>query len=202
MESPGIDVELGEHEYRIVPQRQARLYRKLFGPKGVVQELQNMDSLFGEESSFDSFFSVISDRLYAVLLVFIPDLMPEWEFEGYGSPTAAENDEYDDEGDRSPTHPQVIEALQTAVQVNGIGWVKKLSGFFDPAMVRAALTTYIAQQVRAQAETSATETGTESRSLPPTNGESRQTSSGTSDPTQSTPSASEETEATVSPSPA
>lgn len=192
MEQPGIDIELGDHEYRIIPQRQARLYRRLIGPKGVIAGMSNIGELLGEDSDMSAFLGVASDKLYEVLLIFIPDLMPEWEFEGYASESAAEREEYDETGDHSPTHPQVLNALQTAIQVNGVGWVKKILGFFDPVMVRAALTQWIAGQLQEQQRTRSG-IGSPSPSSPSTNGESASTSSGTSDPTPSTPSEPEET---------
>lgn len=184
MEVPGMDVELGARnakEYRVVAQPQARLTRKLFGEKGVLGSLEDLDlsGLEGDDA-VTSFFNLIQGRVYEVLHVFIPDLMPEWEFNGYASQTAADEDQYDEEADNSPTHPQVLNAFKTAIQVNGLGWVKKLQNFFDIRQIQAETKLSLARLGTAMRDR--LESGPTSQSSPQANGASDQTSSGESRP--------------------
>ena len=195
MEAPGITVALGGNEYRVIPQRQARLYRKLFSEKGVF-DLESLGELTAEADAA-SIYELASGRLYEVLHVFIPDLMPRWEFEGFASEQDAEQDNYMESADRSPTHPEVLAALQACVTVNGLKWVSKLKDFLDVRLIRATISQRLAQAVTAQQE--AQSNGEGSLSLPPESGISDPTPSGTTEPTPPTPT--EPVAASDSPSP-
>lgn len=180
-QAPGIDIELGEHSYRVVPQRQARLLRRLFGPEGVFGSLDELTDELTENTSFSSLYEMVGGRMYEVLKVFIPDLMPRWEFDGYGSQGHADQDEYNEDMDRSPTHPELLEALDAAIKVNGLTWLRRLQNFFDPNLLRAQINATLARaatEARGRISTSPT-----SPSSPPPSGESAPTNSGMRDPT-------------------
>lgn len=214
-EPAGIPVELGlgsdgepTHTYYLLPQRHAKLLRRLLGKKGVFSSFEEFADLSRAdddgEVDFEKFLHVSEGKLYEVLSVFIPDLMPRWEFEGFGSEKHMADDEYDEGMDRSPTGPQIEDAFQAAIQVNGLKWVKKLTGFFDPAIVRAEANAGLARWLRenarpaidgkAEEKTTETKSSGRSASSPPPNGGSAPTSSGTSETTRS-PSSKPEAEA-------
>lgn len=185
---PGIDVSLGGTDFIVVPQRQARLTRRLFGAEGVFSSFDELATATGEEASFDSFYELIAGRVFDVLCVFIPHpdggdkpFMPRWQFDGYASQTAADQDQYDEEADRSPTVPEIQEALRAAVQVNGLSWLSKIKNFVDPTVVKNQVTLAVARMGTAAQEAA----GTSPRSLnsPSASGESDPTTSGTSDQT-------------------
>src|SRR4051794_10748633 len=109
-------VNLGEHSYHLAPQRIAYLDKKL----GSLQELLDLDLAGGTGGLVQG----LGGNAYRLLKVFIPDLMPEWEWQGYGSPTAAERNEYDEEADRSPTFEQIVVAFEGVMAVNRIDLFK------------------------------------------------------------------------------
>jgi hypothetical protein len=210
--------------YEVVEQRHARLLRKLFGKKGVFRSVDEFTDLArnispdgedapdAEESaadltarSFEGLVHASEGKLYDVLKVFIPDLMPRYEFEGYGSEGHLDADEYVEEMDRSPSVPQITNAFRVAVQVNDLSWVKRLTGFFDSKMLKAEANLALARMFReardAMEGMDLSASGTSSPSLPAGNGTSASTSSGTTDPTPSEP-AESEAAASESPSPA
>lgn len=166
----GIDIRLGEHDYRVQPQRHAYLKRQLRGFAEGLSELQDI----GVEDVLD----LGTDQLYALLAVMIPDLMPKWEWDGYADPGAAERDEYDREHDHSPTPPEIKAALSAAIKVNEFDWVGQLKNFVGPDLIRTQIRASLAQWAADQARKSSTD----SVSLPPPNGGSAPTSSGQSDP--------------------
>lgn len=174
-DSFGIPAELGEHQYTIRPQRHAYLRRKL---SKLADSLTDMNVAEGETADVaNSLFDLLEDRAYEVLKVFIPDLMPQWEFEGYGSKESMENDSYDEDADRSPSMPQITNAFRQIVKVNDFDWVGQLKNFIGPDLIRAQMRSFLATQAMNR---------NSSRTLPssqPTNGASDQTSSGTAEPT-------------------
>lgn len=234
MEQPELEVDLGldldgnvTHTYTVLQQRHARLIRRLVGKKGVFrsldefQELTNLDTEDGgAEAAFERFLHAGEGKVYDVLHVFIPNLMPRYEFEGFASQTAYDEDQYDEDADRSPSVPQIRNAFTAAVEANGLEWLDKVRSFFDSGLLKAEVNMTLAkyaEQVREQMDQqvkkasdrsealpgSATEkpdltNGTGSQSSPPPSGESAPTSSGTTGPTRSEQS---ESEAAVSASP-
>lgn len=98
-------VRLGEHIVPVVSQRHARVRHLL--TSGDFETLLSPD---------------YGPRTYRLLSALIPALataMPEWEFNGYGSPEAAERDEYDEETDHSPTTAQIVDAFEAIIKVSG-----------------------------------------------------------------------------------
>lgn len=227
------------HTYHLVQQRHARLLKRLFGKTGVFRSMEEFTDLArsvapdespaGDEpesdreadgevddsaaaaAMFENLIHAAEGKLYELFTVFIPDLMPRWEFEGYGSERHLEEDEYVEELDRSPSVPQMVNAFEAAVQVNSLRWVKKVTGFFDSQMLRAEANLAISRLFREARERMDTINATSAKELPaeptsgndsqksqPQNGASASTSSGTSEPTPSEPA---ESEAAVSASP-
>lgn len=70
----GLDVELGDQTYKITPQRIGRLSRQLDAIfelfSGVAEGNADVEEL-------------ATDRLHEIFLVFVPDLMPLWKWQGY-----------------------------------------------------------------------------------------------------------------------
>lgn len=225
------------HTFGLVQQRHARLLKHLFGKTGVFRSMDEFTDLArqvapdepeeGDEpaedaeerdpsdvaaETFEGLITASEGKLYDLLSVFIPNLMPRWEFEGYGSEGHYERDEYVDELDRSPSVPQINTAFETAVQVNGLRWVKKVLGFFDSKMLRAEANLALQRGFGVMRENMDTilatpgqakeisPTGSDSPSSPVGNGASASTSSGTTDPTPPEPSESAAV-ASASPSP-
>ena len=173
----GIDVELGEHAYRVQPQRHAYLKREL---RSFVDDLSELG-----ETSVDNLLDVGTDQFYALLAVMIPDLMPKWEWDGYPlRRTRPSRDDYERDTDRSPTPPEIKGALQAAINVNEFDWVGQLKNFIGPdlirAQIRAALAARAAQTLKNKTTTPSSDP---SPSSPHQNGESDPTSSGLSVPT-------------------
>lgn len=150
-------IKLGDHEVWVVPQRHARIRRRL---------------------SADDFRKIMSGdyaaEAYRILGILIPDLtekVPLYEWEGFASEEAyAKGDEgYDEDKDRSPTTLQIVEAFETALRVSG---VTKLGKIIDLVQLG----------VQAQGMTDSTPTPSSPES-PGSNGGSASTSTGAPSPT-------------------
>lgn len=177
---------LGDEEYLVVAQRHARLRREL---GKLFQNLGDLGDL--EIDSANSMLDLVGDKVYDLLAIFIPDLMPKYEFMGYATSEAMEADRYDEEADRSPTQPQIREAIERCLDVNGFDWIGKVKDFIGSDFLRAQLRVRLAEW--------ATSTPTTSTSLPnspSTNGGSAPTTTGPSEPTSE-----DETTTSDSPSP-
>jgi hypothetical protein len=121
------EVVLGDYEYTIVPQRIGYL-RSQFGVA-----LQGLDTADLATSNVMEF---LGARVYAVLKVFLPDLMPEYEFLGYATREAMEEDAYNPEYDKSPSATQVKLALARAAEVNEIDLLKHLGKLIGPDLLQ------------------------------------------------------------------
>jgi hypothetical protein len=190
VEKQGIDVQLGldergevTHTYRVVEQRQARVLRRLFSSKGVFADFETLlgELDFDATNAFDTLYGVVGGKAYDVLAVFIPEIMPRWEFDGFASETAAEEDRYDEQADRSPSHPQVVQAFQTCIDVNGLRWVSRLGKLLPTEQIQALVAATLANQ------TSKLLSEGDSVTSPSQNGESESTISGTTLPTPGPP---------------
>lgn len=183
MKPEGMDVQLGDHEYRVRPQRHAYLKRQL---RAFVESLQQL-----EDMEVEDLLDIFTAKAYDGLAVFIPDVMPRHEFEGYDSPEAMEQDTYDKERDRSPTAPQIKAAFTAAMTVNDFDWLGQLKNFIGPDLIRAQIRTGMAAWAaeRAQKAAALTTTGSSKTpaNSPPENGASSPESSGTIDPTSAPP---------------
>lgn len=197
-EPAGLPVELGldadgepTHVYHVVQQRQARLLRKLFGEKGVIS-LDDLSELFDADDDAEPDFAEIllglGGKVHDVLSVFIPELMPRWEWDGFASETAAMEDQYDEDADRSPSVPQQQKAFETVIQVNGLRWLRRLKDVIDPKLIKAQVNAWAATAVKQMGNPTSAKPSDSSKSLPQANGASDPTSSGTTDPTPPQPS--------------
>jgi hypothetical protein len=161
-------VEIAGQGYDVVPQRIGRIRRKLSLVASVFGEMGEGDT----ESAIES----AGGQLHELFCVFVPDFMPEWQFEGYASASAAEEDIYDETGDRSPSVPELIDLLEAIYDVNGgtrlarliksVVSPQVLKGWVDSALTAARI-----------------QRSERLLSSPPPSGESAPTSSTTSDPT-------------------
>lgn len=174
---------LGDKTYHVVAQRKAYLKKKL--PQAFSFDLQGID----QDAGWGAILAMMDENAYRLLRVFIPDLMPEHEFAGYGSEIAWKEDDYNEAQDYSPTIPQVRRAVSVCAEVNGLDLVKHLKNFISPDLIRAFTTSQIADLATRTSENfSATSTP-----------DTLSTTSGTTDPT---PEALTEQENGDSPSPA
>lgn len=191
-QQPGIDVDLGldatgneTHSYRVVQQRHARLNRQLFGSEGIFSSVEELSEVLDVESdNLDGFVREIGGKAYELLRVFIPDLMPRWEWDGYASETAADAEQYDEDADRSPSIPQITSALNAAIQVNGLGWLTKIKELIDPKVLRNAVNLRLSRMALGAPEPASPSDS--SQSLQPGSGGSDPTSSGTNGQTPPT----------------
>jgi hypothetical protein len=177
---PGESITLGDETYLVVPQRHTRLTRRLFSDGGVFASIQDLTTLNTEEG-LDSIIGALGGKIYEVLEVFIPDLMPRWQFEGYASEQFAADGQYDEEADRAPTVPEIKNALVVAIRVNGLDWIGQLKQLVDPRVLKNQISLTMARMGSAARESRGL--GEPSLSSLPQNGASEPTSSGTTEPT-------------------
>jgi hypothetical protein len=161
--SAGVDVVLGDYEYHVVPQRIGYLRSKF----GIA--LQGLDTATLSSSNVVEF---LGDRVHAVLAVFIPDLMPKYEFLGYATQEALDQDDYNEEYDHSPSSTQIKEALLAGAEVNEIDLLKHLGKLIGPDLVKTWAQTVMIDSMKATLQTSAE-----------SNGDTPGTTSGLSGPT-------------------
>jgi hypothetical protein len=153
-DADAVPVQLGEATYQVVPQRIGYLRSKL----GVA-----LGGLLDSEVSTDNILDFLGDRAHAVLAVFIPDLMPAWEFAGYPTREAMEAGEYQEEYDRSPSPRQIRAAFAAAAAVNEIDLLKHLGNLIGPDLIRSYLAGMVADSMSSASESlSATSGGTPS----------------------------------------
>jgi hypothetical protein len=157
------EVVLGDTSYVIVPQRIGYLRSRI----GVV-----LMGIMDLEVTGDNVVDALGSKVFGVLQVFIPDLMPEWEFQGFATREAMEKNEYNPEYDKSPTPTQIKRALMSAAEVNEIDLLKHLGKLIGPDLIRSWLAGALADSMQEN-----------SPKLPPTNGASSGTTSPTSVPT-------------------
>ncbi len=159
-----VKVTLGEHEYVVHPQRHAYLRHRL----GKQIETLGDAELAGDGANL---LDQVLDKAYEFLSTFIPELMPQWEFEGYGTPSAYENREYDEAADRSPSPGQIIDAFEAALRVNRLDLVKHLKAWVGEEYLRAQVQVMIGEMTMRSLDASP--------SSPSANGESASGSSTT-----------------------
>lgn len=162
-------VTLGDHEYVMVPQRWARLRNKL--PE-VASGLQT-EGL----SDWGELLNMLGDRAYSLLQIFIPDLMPTWEFNGYPTKEAEEAGEYNEEYDKSPEPGQIQDAIAAAGKLHRLDILQSLGKMVGPELIRAFLAGLMRQTLERRELMSDSESGFA------TSGDTASTSSGTTAPT-------------------
>ena len=155
MSDSGIAIKLGAREYRVVAQGIGRIRRKLTAALG----------LLGDDVEAE-----LDEQLYDALKVFIPDLAPKWELLGYRSQEALDADDYSDAEDRSPTGPQIADALDAIYRANGGDRFARLLGnVIGPELIRAWVRTQGLQALSASSTSSASpKAGPPSTSSTPT----------------------------------
>lgn len=127
MPAPEKMITLGDHTgIPVVPQRHAKL-RNLMR-SGDFEKLASAD--YGPEA-------------YRLLVAFIPaiEVIPLWEWEGYGSQEAMDADSYDDTLDKSPTTAQIVDAFEAVVEVSGGDRLGKLLGLVTTVQALGATET-------------------------------------------------------------
>jgi hypothetical protein len=143
--SAGVDVVLGDREYHVIPQRIGYL-RSRFGVA-----LAGIDTT---ELSSGSVVEFLGERVYAVLNVFIPDLMPKYEFLGFRTEEALEADEYEPVHDHSPSPTQVKAALLLGAEINEIDLLKHLGKLIGPELLQTWAQTVMIDSMKASLQTS------------------------------------------------
>jgi hypothetical protein len=162
-EKDGARVQLGDNEYLVVPQRIGYLRSKLG---------KALEGLADMNLSADNILDVLGDRAHAVLKVFIPDLMADYEFAGYATREAREAGDYNPEYDKSPSPKQIRRAFTVAAQVNEIDLLKHLGKLIGPDVIRSYLAGAMADSMTSDLVSSSA-----------TSGDTPSTSSGTKVPT-------------------
>lgn len=161
-------VVIGSYSYTVVPQRIGRLRKRLGRALGDLEDLQ--------ADSVAEFAGASLERTHAILKVFIPDLMPLHEFCGYRSEEAMNADE-DEDGDYGPTLPDIVAAFEVVMRVNRLDLLGHLRSVISPELIRAYLSSQIADAMRGSPTSSSASSA--STSGPP----SASTSSGQTSPT-------------------
>lgn len=165
------DIKLGEHMYTVVAQRHSYLQRAL-GPR--FSSLADMSA-----SDTSQIAGAATKGYHSLLSVFIPDLMPLYEWEGFPTEEAFSTDDWHKELDHAPSIDQMVIAAEAVAEVNRLDLVKHIKELVGPNFLRA---------LRAKAEVELTkwlaETGdSSSASSPPSNGASAPTNGSTIAPT-------------------
>lgn len=174
-----IEITLGEHTFRALPQPHARLLHYI--PGIVAGAVEDADG----DVDGTHLVAVLGEGLYELLEAFFGEghlrkKLPPWEFHGYANKEAWKAREYDDQAAQaSPTAPQIITALDQLIALNGGDVFKKMFGWLDPKPIRAAISLRIAEAIMPEeTEEDAASHTVSSPSSPPTNGASGPMSSG------------------------
>jgi hypothetical protein len=176
------------HTYAVVPQRHAYLQRQLSQTFESLGEL-DVKQLRGDAEG--AILGQTTTQVWSLLKVFIPDLMPLYEWEGFSSDEAMKANDYDKERDRSPDLDQQVEAFKAVLEVNRLDLLRYIKDLVGPDFFKAQLQQRLGTLLADLLDPSSTP----SPSLPQRNGGSAPTSSGTIGPTEAAASA-------ASPSPA
>lgn len=143
-------VTIGNHEYELVPQRVPYLERKLSGTS--LQDLLAVDT----EGGISAFVGGLGDTAHGLLGVFIPNLMPFYEWKGFGSQedydAYVESEGADDRRTEitergAPTIPEIVNAFQIAMAVNKVDLFKHLGNLVGGDFLRAAARKAIADSL-------------------------------------------------------
>lgn len=125
-------VQLGTHAYQVVDQPLPRLRRKLGSVWAGIETA---------EVSAENVLDLFSEKAYDFFRIFIRDLMPRWEWEGYASQAAMDADEPDDASElHAPTPSQIKTAAVVCMKVSGLDGMKNaLGGLVDPKWLRSRI---------------------------------------------------------------
>lgn len=122
------DVRLGDHNYTVIPQRIGYLRSNL----GAV-----MAGVVDADLATSNVVKFLGDKVYVTLKVFIPDIMPEYEFHGYATNEAMAEDKYDEEYDHSPSPTQVKQALAVCTHLNEIDLLSHVGKLIGPEVMQS-----------------------------------------------------------------
>ncbi len=139
-------VQLGDETYDVVPQRVGRVKKHLGREIAALSDFQLSGGL-------DGFVSSSLERTWRILKVLIPDLMPLWEFQGYRSEQAMDEDEFLEDGkEYGPTLPQIVDAVETVMEVNRLDLIKQLGKIVDLDLIRLQVNQMVATAMRESLE--------------------------------------------------
>jgi hypothetical protein len=105
-------VTVGESIITVVPQKHARLRRQL--------SAEDFAKIMSQDYSGESY------RVLSILIPTLPDTIPLWKWEGYGSQEAMDNDVYDEAEDQSPTTAEIVDLFEAAFLVSGADRLGKI----------------------------------------------------------------------------
>lgn len=152
-----VQVVLGEHTYTPSPQKAGYIEHVLWpGVQEVFSAAAGETPTEGEvsvDSGNGSAFTLLRERAYDLLKLFMPDdpkdpsgdLMPKFEFLGYGSEEAYVERRYVEADDTGPTIPEIGDAIEFCLTLNGgkvADYLKvlvapeRLTQLFSPAVVQ------------------------------------------------------------------
>lgn len=163
------EITLGEHTLPCYPQRHAYLANRLG------RFVETLADNAGEIESAGDVAGLLGDSAYDVLCALIPNLgkrMSRHEFAGYGSEAQMEAGDYDEREDHSPTFPEIVHALETAVAVNRFDVLKVVGRVIDPKLLKAEISLKVSEMISGGLQSS-----------PSPNGASAPSGSGTTEPT-------------------
>jgi hypothetical protein len=163
------EVTLGQHEYAMLPQPLGYLRSQLGLALG---NLENIDI------EANSVVGLLTERGYAILKVFIPEFMPEWEFNGFPTKEAWQSNQYDREYDHSPTPKEIKKAFIAGAELNEIDLLKHLGKVIGPDLLKGLVVEALQKSMKESGSSSTSS----APSTPPSTPESSSTPSPTSLP--------------------
>lgn len=127
-------VQLGDHKYEVMDQGWPYLSHEI---------PEVLSAIATGEIDTSNVLAFAGGKMYDLLRVFIPDLMPEHEWRGFASQAAMQAGLYDRElARRAPKPSEIRFALQVCMKVSGLDGMKMLGNLLDPptrAWLRAKL---------------------------------------------------------------
>lgn len=131
-------VRLGSHIYEVVPQPLPLLKRDLADLFAGL--------LAGRDITADNIGEFVTGSIRDVLAIFLPDLMPLHEWEGFATKAAMEANMLDRDWARehAPTGPQARFAIDVCFKSNSLDAWKLLGKLVDPTLLRAWATRQLA----------------------------------------------------------
>ncbi len=155
-------IRLGEHIYIVEPQPIGYL-KHMLG-----RAFESLTSGHGGTLDAGGLGNMVTGKAYELLEIFVPDVMPRHEFEGFASAEAMEEGNYSRGADTvKVTGPQVRTALAVCFRVNGIDIWKQLGQVIDPFVIREVVTEAI-EASRSRSKELSSESATASPDTPST----------------------------------
>lgn len=187
-----IHIELGvkedgrpAHVLPLYPQKWAAIVNRIGRLVGGVARRADSFEFDPDDPDPASLVELLGGSTYEALCVFVPNLperMPEWKFAGYGSEDAYLASDYDERQDQSPTFPQLMDAFEAIIEVNGGKRFRQMLGKEGWTRLRKAWS-----ELQEKSEPPSGSPSSSSTS----DGSEQPTSSGTTGPTSDEPDTSE-----------